>query len=169
MSSVRILVLATLVFSCVTVRGAVAQIGNGETGMLLAKRSGGAGVLCGRAFTCSGLATILRRSEQVTLSIRGVRNQPFALFLGIGARPVCLTIPGIHNQLFEFPILVAASGVLTTQDTVRACPGGLESFTFTVPATLPIGSHIVFQALAWSYYQSSQVPTFTVAVDATVQ
>lgn len=103
------------------------------------------------------------------MSVRGVYNRPFAVLVGVGRPPLCIQFPGIENRLVSLPLVVPFVGVLSQRDTIRACPGGLQSFTFNVPTNLTPSTRILFQGLAWSYIKSTQLPTFTVSIEATVQ
>jgi len=146
------------------------QIGAGEVGLSMAKPSGSAGSLCSRTFSCTYLDTPVVRGETVTLAIRGVLGQPYAVLVGVNQSPLCLSIPGVHNSLMFAPAAVPFAGTLQNPDQILACPGGLETISFTVPMALNVGGQVVFQALAWSYLlPAGEVPTLTQAIRTTVQ
>ena len=161
--------IAAIVVALAAAAPAAAQIGRGETGLWMVKPSGNAGLVCGPSFACTFTPTSLARGESVDLWVRGVFGQPFAVALGVQQPPLCLPLPGVHNALLFVPTLVPFAGVLNQPDTVRACPGGYEKLSFSVPQALPSGAVVLFQALAWSYLTPNQVPTFTIALAATVQ
>ena len=167
MRTIPRLAVATAVLALAA--AAPAQVGNGETGLLLVKPSGNAGVLCTSQFSCTFVATPLVRGEQVTAVVRGVHMRPFALALGVAQPPLCLPLPGLHNALLFVPAAVPFIGVLDEADSILACPGGRKQLPFQVPVSLSPGTEVLFQALAWSYLAPSEVPTLTVAVRGRVQ
>ena len=146
-----------------------AQIGLGEVGFQMVTQAGQAGTLCSRTFACTPLPATALRGERTNLIVRGVRNQPFAVMVGLETQAVCVPIPGIHNALAVTPIFFPFAGSLTQQDTIRVCPGGIEQMTLTIPPELPAGSGFLLQALAWSYLSPSEVPTFTTPIQVRVQ
>jgi hypothetical protein len=148
---------------------APAQIGLGEVGFQIVTQAGEAGTLCARTFSCAPLPATALRGEQTTLVVRGVRNQPFAVMVGLTTQSLCLPFPGIHNALAVTPLFVPFAGSLTQQDTIRVCPGGIERMPLTIPLELPAGSAFLLQALAWSYLAPAEVPTFTNPIQVRVQ
>jgi hypothetical protein len=146
------------------------QVGAGETGLLLSKASGTAGVVCSGEFSCNFLDTTLARGEGIELTVRGVFGRPFAVFLGAAQPPICFGLTGVHNAALFIPFVVPFAGILDAWDSILACPGGRKQFRFSVPASLPVGSQVLFQGAAWSYLiPAGEVPTFTVAIRGTIR
>lgn len=146
-----------------------AQIGLGEAGFQLVANNTSYGTLCPRVHPCTYAPGNLLRGAPAEFVVRGVQHQPWAVALWIDQPHQCLNVPGFLNQLMSASVVLALSGAMTEQDTIRACPGGIGRATLMVPASLPLGSALTLQAIAWSYYSSSQAPTFTTAIRAVVQ
>lgn len=140
------------------------QIGRGETGLLLMSGGVSYGVVCSPTFACTHTPASLVRGMPAEISVRGVLGRPFALAFGLDQAHQCLAVPGIHNRLMGAVIAVPVVGTLTTQDTIRACPGGVIRIPLQVPANLPPGAALTMQGLAWSYLAPNEIPTFTQAL-----
>ncbi len=146
-----------------------AQIGLGEAGLLLTSGNASVGTVCPRVHGCAYLAGDLLRGQPADFLARGVQGRPWAIALGFDVPHQCLTVPGIHNQLMSAVVFVPWSGVMTEPDRILACPGGVGRASLQVPASLPLGSVLTFQALVWSYLSGNESPTFTTAIRATVR
>lgn len=146
-----------------------AQVGLGEVGFELISNNTSHGTLCGRTFACTYLPADMHRGTTVDLIVRGVHGRPFAVAIGFDQPHQCLRVPGFHNALFSTLVVVPLSGVLTQRDTIRVCPGGIVHAPVAVPRTLPLGSVLVLQALAYSYLNGGEVPTFAPALRAVVR
>jgi len=146
-----------------------AQIGLGEVGFQLISNNVAYGTLCSRTFACTYLPADLHAGQNAELVVRGVLGQWFVVALWFDVPHQCIAVPGFHNQLFSTTFFEPFFGLLTQQDTIRVCPGGIERMTVPVPNGLPIGQALTLQALAYSYLNNTQVPTFTHALRATVR
>jgi hypothetical protein len=144
------------------------QVGRGETGLQLVSGGVTYGVTCSPTFSCSYLPASLVRGMPATIVVRGVLGRPFVLGFGADQPHQCLSLPGLHNQLMGPLLTVPVVGTLTMQDSIRACPGGVISIPLQVPASLPRGTALTMQALAWSYLVPNETPTFTQALRVVV-
>ncbi|MEZ5965535.1 MAG: hypothetical protein R3F56_17000 [Planctomycetota bacterium] len=164
-------VLAQGLLACVVVVGPAlpAQVGAGEIGFMLGSNGATFGTTCPRTFSCTYLAADLARGLPADFTVRGVPNQPFAIALWIDQPHQCLGLPGFHNSLFAASVVLPFAGTLTQPDRILACPGGLETIRVPIPAALPVGTALTMQALAYSYWNGGQVPTFTMALRATIR
>jgi hypothetical protein len=95
--------------------------------------------------------------------------QPYAVALWFDQPHQCLSIPGFHNQLFSATFIEPFLGFLTQRDTIRVCPGGIERAALPVPRSLPVGGVVTMQAMALSFLNNAQVPTFTPALRCTIR
>lgn len=162
--------LQRLAFALLTVATTLpAQVGLGEAGFQLVVNNTSHGTLCPRVHPCTYAPGSLARGTTAEFVVRGVQFQPWAVALWIDQPHQCLSIPGFQNQLMSAAVILALSGAMTEQDAIRACPGGIGRARVLVPASLPLGSALTLQALAWSYLSANQVPTFTTAIRAVVQ
>jgi hypothetical protein len=145
------------------------QVGQGEVGFEVISNGVSYGTLCGRSFSCAYLPADLHRGRNADLVVRGVHNQWYVIALWFDVTHQCLAVPGFHNQLFSPVFFEPFFGILTQRDTIRVCPGGIERRTVAVPAGLPVGAAVTLQALAYSFLNGAQVPTFTPALRATIR
>jgi hypothetical protein len=114
--------------------------------------------------SCSNLPITGVRGETVTLRVWGDVRAPFGLFAA-GSGTQCLPIPGLGNALvLDFPLLTLDFGVLTQVTPCLSCPPGFEDRGFVIPAAVPPGTTVAFQAASLGASQ----PAFTVAITVTV-
>jgi hypothetical protein len=163
-AGMRRFLLATLLTLAAAPR---TQIGLGEVGFQLISNNTQYGTLCSRTFACTYLPADLYRGQNAELIVRGVLNQWYIVGLWFDVPHACLSLPGAHNQLFSTAFIEPFFGLLTQQDQIRVCPGGIVRLPLSVPAGVPVGQAITLQALTYSYLNSTQVPTFTHALRAT--
>ena len=141
----------------------------GEIGFRLDSNGVGYGTTCTRSFSCTYIAADLVRGLAADLTVRGVYNLPFAIAFWIDQSHQCLGLPGFHNSLMSSSFALPLSGVLAQRDPILVCPGGLVVVTVPVPASLPLGAALTMQAIAYSYLIPGQVPTFSMALRATIR
>ncbi len=147
-------------------RGA-AQIRPGDAGFQMRVGTVTTGTLC-RGFQCSPYQAGARRASKVELFVRGVKNQPFLVLFSVSARN-CVAIPGLfHSLVVSLPVPLVVGGVMSTQDRIRACPGGIGLLQFTIPGTLPPKSQFAMQAIATSFPSKGMVLAFTPAIVVTI-
>jgi len=150
-----------------SVTPATAQIRPGDAGFQMKVGSVTTGTLC-RGFQCTPYQASAARPSTVELFVRGAKNQPFVVMFAAGAQN-CLTVPGFyHSLILSFPIPVVIGGVMSQQDFIRACPGGIGTLKFTIPANLPAKAQFSMQAVATSFGTNGLAPAFTAAILVTL-
>jgi hypothetical protein len=160
------LLFIAILFPAVSLR---AQVGRGETGFMIFTQAGNAGTVCSPVFSCTPFQATALRGEQTMLVVRGVKDRPFVVMVGLPQQAMCLTVPGIHNAVVFPPILFPFAGTLTQPDRILACPGGFEQMPLTIPLELPVGASFLMQAVAWSFLiPPGEMPTFTAAIQVGV-
>lgn len=114
---------------------------------------------------CLALPVAAVRGETVTLRVWGDPNSVFVLAAASSATQ-CLPLPGLGNGLvLDLPVFTVAVGTLTQTTPCLSCPPGLEPLTFALPAFLPPGTTVAFQAVA----MGANMPACTTAIAATVR
>jgi hypothetical protein len=123
-----------------------------------------AGSACG-GFTCTPHQVSVSVSEIVTVTVRGTYLGSWAIGLSASATQ-CLPVPGVqHALVLDFPITIAASGLMIEGDPILSCPGGRATLTFAFPF-LPPGTTFAIQAVA---DLPNLTPSLTAAIVVTVQ
>jgi len=149
-----------ILFASLLATGARAQLA-GPGLQWLGTVSGGAGSFVP---SCTVLPINASRGESVTLKVWGDMQSPFGLFAA-GSSVPCTPFPGIGNGLLlGQPLVTVTFGVLSQFSPCLSCPPAFQTMNFSIPATLPPGTMVVFQAAGFG----NQNPSFTVAIAATV-
>lgn len=115
--------------------------------------------------SCTSLLVTALRNDNVTLRVWGDPNSPFVL--GVAATATqCLPVPGIGNGLvLDLPAAPVVGGLLTQLTPCLSCPPAFTELAFVVPASLPLGSSVSFQAIGVGNSQLA----FTTAITIQVQ
>jgi hypothetical protein len=152
--------VAALLFASLLATAARAQLA-GPGLNWLGTVSGGAGSF---APSCTVLPINASRGESVTLKVWGDLQSPFGLFAAGSSAP-CTPFPGIGaGLLLGQPVVTVTFGVLTQFSPCLSCPPAFQVMTFSIPATVPPNTMVVFQAVGYGNRNLS----FTVGIAATV-
>ncbi|MBL8899620.1 MAG: hypothetical protein JNM84_18460 [Planctomycetes bacterium] len=116
--------------------------------------SGSSGASAGRfcwGFECRPATVRASGGEQIQLLVRADgQNAPYAIFASLGASQ-CLPIPGIAHELaLDFPLTLVATGTLSQQSPILACPSFFDIYAFTFPNGIPRGASVALQALTFN-------------------
>ena len=103
----------------------------------------------GFGFSCTPLPVAVQIGETATLTVSGEINMPYVLAVSTGANQ-CATIQGIENSLtLDSGILIVDIGVMTKFNAIAPCGSGMAQLTATIPAGIPPGTEMAFQAAAF--------------------
>jgi hypothetical protein len=115
--------------------------------------------------SCANLPVAAVRGETVTLRVSG-DMMAFYILAAAGSGTQCLPFPGLGNALvLDPPVFLIGAGLLTQVTPCLSCPPGFQDVVFVIPAGVPTGASIAFQALS----SGASNPAFTVAITATVR
>lgn len=125
-----------------------------------------AGPFCWESnFNCTPYTVNVTAGEQVTLTIRGQANAPYAIGISGGAGQ-CIAFPGIQGNLMLDPgAILVGGGALGQVSGILACPAWFDQVVATFPSTFPIGSTVAVQVYTFG---EGNVPSFPRAIVATV-
>lgn len=131
--------------------------------------SGSSGGSAGRfcwGFECRPASVRVSGGESVQLLVRADgQNQPYAIFASLGASQ-CLPIAGIAHELaLDFPLTLVATGTLSQQSPILACPSYFDLHSFTFPTGIPRGASLALQALT---FNAVAEPALSIPIVATV-